>query len=441
MYEIAWLGYVYIPMSIMALFLPIKYMIGLTVISSVFQAASVFTISGNSISPFLFMCVALCLKGVIVIFVSGRLVLPKWFIVYLLFLGVMVVAYFISPVRFGNLQILVDSYSRIYTYLADLAVNSSLRSIVTLIVYILAAVVIYNNRMGISGQFVMATARISVTIVLIVGFAALLIPRNEDTMFFWRNLIYSDNESTSIEALGMLGIYRFNGTFKEASYCGGFLSPVLTALLLGEKKKDQILMSIVLIAAILNASSTGLVVLLGGVFVYFLKGRNVSLKSMLVACGIFGVLAILVTGNFHVIDTLLFQKLQTSSGIQRTLMNQNCWDVLLGTKLLGVGFNHIRGSSFLFSMLGQSGVVGTALLIVFVYKVFVGHTGKINWEKCGKARRFAIVYMAFSLFGQVLAQPDIFLSNFWFGIFLLILTDEAASFKETQFEYAYLAAN
>ena len=51
MNAISILGIIFIPISIILLFLPIKYTIALVIISTVFQAASVITVGGNSISP------------------------------------------------------------------------------------------------------------------------------------------------------------------------------------------------------------------------------------------------------------------------------------------------------------------------------------------------------------------------------------------------------
>jgi hypothetical protein len=72
------------------------------------------------------------------------------------------------------------------------------------------------------------------------------------------------------------------------------------------------------------------------------------------------------------LDNMVFAKLDSPSGIERTAWSMQAWSNFLDTYGLGVGLGSARASSFAMVLLSNIGIIGTALFAAFVLEVWRG---------------------------------------------------------------------
>lgn len=433
MNAISILGIIFIPISIILLFLPIKYTIALVIISTVFQAASVITVGGNSISPLLYSCAALVFKQCLDWLVAGKITKYKikWFKYYVAFLIAIVLITLFSPTLFGDVPVIVSTRPITYSPLYVVARNNSLSNIITLIAYGLALYIISIHKKEIENREVFRWFRFLLTIVLIVGFAQFVCKKMGVLYEFWKSLIYSKTDTVSIEAFYFNVEPRFIATFMEASYCGGFIAPALIAIFVafGMRTKTFPVIIALIAAVLLNQSSTGLVIVGLSFLVYYLVSRNVNTKILFPIVGAVGVGALVIFGYGNTLSERILTKGSTSSGIQRSAMNASCISTLWNTHLLGAGLNNIRGSSFIFSILGQVGVVGLGLFIAFLISLMREQKPNRIFNPSEDDdicyRKFSIIFLLCVLLGMCLSEPDLFLSTFWLAMMMVALTNKS----------------
>lgn len=429
------LGYIFIPLGIILLMYPTKYLIMTTIFSSIFQAASVFTVNGNSINPLLFFCMMLILKDIAnnILGESKKVVTPIWAEIFLLLICYNIIITKLAPLFFGDFEVVTDSYWYVYggtnvtTKLSIIGERTTLSNMITLVVYIVAITIIYKYRNTISHNEFRKLISIILFAVLSIGAISMLSLNFGIGNDFFKNTIYSDTESEALEAIFRyernLG-FRFVSTFKEGSYCGGFLASFLLATIVAEYKNSKWMLLSILIAILLNQSSTGLVITGIGVVLIILFSKKRSLKvyvPVIALCIITAVIAIFYEDIF---TSLIFNKFSSSSGLQRNAKNKNCWDAMCYSLGLGIGLGNIRGSSLIFNLLGSVGLPGTLLFCEFIYKVLKGHQRSIRDYNKNKNRLFAEVFAAFCFLAQILSQPDLFLNTFWMAIMFLVITDK-----------------
>ncbi len=433
MNAISILGIIFIPISIIFLFWPIKYTIALVVISTIFQAASVFTIGGNSTSPLLYSCAVLVFKQCVDWLVAGKIVKYKviWFKYYVMFLIAVVLITRFSPTLFGNVPVIVSTRPITYSPLYIVAMNNSLSNVITLIAYGLALYIISIHKDEIENKEVFRWFCFLLKIVLIVGFAQFVCKKMDVLYEFWNSLVYSKTDTVSIEAFYFNVKPRFIATFMEGSYCGGFIAPALIGIFVafGVGKKTLPIIIALIVAVLLNQSSTGLLIVGLSFLVYYLVSRNVNTKIMLPIVGVVGISALVIFGYGDILSERILTKSSTSSGIQRSAMNASCISTLWNTHLLGAGLNNIRGSSFIFSILGQVGVIGLGLFVVFLISLIKKQKSNRIWSTIEDEnicyRKFAIIFLVCVLLGMCLSEPDLFLSTFWLAVMMVVLTNKS----------------
>jgi hypothetical protein len=71
----------------------------------------------------------------------------------------------------------------------------------------------------------------------------------------------------------------------------------------------------------------------------------------------------------EILDSMVFNKLNSSSGIERSLWNSRMWQGFLDTYLMGIGLGGGRGSGYVGILVGNVGLIGTICFIVFLQKV------------------------------------------------------------------------
>lgn len=75
---------------------------------------------------------------------------------------------------------------------------------------------------------------------------------------------------------------------------------------------------------------------------------------------------------FEFFDVTLVNKLDSSSGRERSLWNRQGWINFIDTYGLGIGFGSARTSSFPMALLSNTGVIGVGLFTLFCWRLFAG---------------------------------------------------------------------
>jgi hypothetical protein len=92
------------------------------------------------------------------------------------------------------------------------------------------------------------------------------------------------------------------------------------------------------------------------------------------------------------LDNMVFAKLDSPSGIERTAWSMQAWSNFLDTYGIGVGLGSARASSFVMVLLSNIGIVGTALFGAFVLEVWrSGDHATVADQAVARAARHAVL--------------------------------------------------
>jgi hypothetical protein len=189
----------------------------------------------------------------------------------------------------------------------------------------------------------------------------------------------------------LAGSKRLVGSFAEASSFGsmtlGYFSFTGRLWLLGIRPRLTFsLAGLSFCAILLSKSSTayaGLAVVLGlgylGTMISAMRGRLSSqamwfLVGFPIVLPILGV-AIALNDNYlayiqDLLDQLIFNKMSTASGMERSALNSQGLQNFFDTFGLGVGNGSMRTSSFPIAVLGSLGIVGAIIVSLFLGTIF-----------------------------------------------------------------------
>lgn len=119
----------------------------------------------------------------------------------------------------------------------------------------------------------------------------------------------------------------------------------------------------------------------------------------------------------NVVDVLVLKKLDGGSARVRNRSNEHALQIVKDTRGLGVGLGSNRASSFLASLISNTGVIGAFL--------FVAMLTSLLWRYAraalSDAQRFVATALATATFAMGLAIPDLNLPLYWIFIFLAFL--------------------
>jgi hypothetical protein len=198
------------------------------------------------------------------------------------------------------------------------------------------------------------------------------------------------------------GLKRIVGSFTEAS---SFASATLFYFaytgklwLLGVKPKLTFTLAFLsMCAVILSTSTTGYVGLAAFVgFIYLqallqaLRGPvTIQTRSFLVTAPfVLGLVILIVALNadyssyiLNFLDGTIFNKLSTSSGVERSTWNEQALQNFLDTFGFGVGNGSVRASSFPIAVLASLGIVGAVIFGLFFVTVFLPENGNSQSDR------------------------------------------------------------
>jgi hypothetical protein len=230
----------------------------------------------------------------------------------------------------------------------------------------------------------------------------------------------------------MGGLIRLQGTFPEASAFSSFTLPLFAfAFTLYRHKAIPLYsgtLAIFIFCLLLLSTSTTTYFSLGlyliTIFFSFIgqafsKGSQVKIGKvggivwlfLVLICLSFLINPDLITRIFDFFDLTLFNKLESSSGKERSAWNWQGVSNFIETYGIGVGFASNRSSNFFVALISNVGILGTSLFVAFIWKTSLSPTG----APCSPesqiiiAAKNALLISSFSLFASSsFADPGMF---------------------------------
>jgi len=417
--------------------------IGVMIVSSIFQATAVANVGGASGYPIPLFCVAeaIVVVGSIIYFHSRRglytvhsdnkRIVFTFFVLACTSIAVGSLVFSGTPVyspRFG-----IDS---------QVAQQTLLRFSVSMIgqlLYLALNLIVYFCICGVRtiNPLRIHTA-IRVTACLLFVFAGWQIIHNTFDIYYPTSVVYSNVHGAlgSSQRFGNSGIDRLSATFFEPSYFGLFCAALAAYFLMVARRvrsRDFGLHIVCTIGCVACTASTGLVALAVAYAVFgIVRVRRFSKKSLrhltVMASVIAGCCLVAALAAYpyvrSVVVAQLVDKSDSLSYAHRTASNWFALELVGRTFGLGVGLGGNRPSSLALYLLSNVGVVGTAVFAYFLWQLIRGRVGKRDSQHFGD-REFQLaarVALLTTVAGMCVSVPDLSLPQLWMWIFVVAAT-------------------
>ena len=388
----------------------IKYMFSVTLLFMTFQCANVISLGSFGVGPQLMTSAVFVAKSLI--HNKAKLYFHRYYYPVIVALFLLIMSVIISLTQ-------------------NDALADNILQFLQFLIYTLCFVAMLLSGKSIEKEVLYQILRKLTIFLLIVGILQLLTTMGLLPIRpILKQLIYNDNSSTVF--FNRSNYRRIMSTFMEPSYFAGLLVGAFYYFLsLKDKWKENcILMAFILFEMILTMSSTayGAFVIVGVIFILFQDKVGIKFKIAIVCLAIVG-FAIMYFGFYDVLDTVIFSKADTGSFRARTRYNDEAISAYLDSVWFGVGYKNVRGSSIIYSLLGETGRIGLIAYILFNL-VLISPILKIVPNKKYSKEHIGTVFAVLSVIVcQIIACPDLDLCTYWFWLYVL-----AVSQKESQMQ-------
>jgi hypothetical protein len=226
-----------------------------------------------------------------------------------------------------------------------------------------------------------------------------------ELLAFIRNASYSLHNDSEVS-----GFKRIVGSFVEASSFGaatlGYFAFSLKLWLLGIRPRLTLPLSLLSLGSLIFSTSTtayvGLAVFLLisylEIFVWAIR-RTLTPQMVFFVIGapiacliVVGIVALNDTYSAQIqslLDSMVFNKLSTDSGVERSSWNRQALQNFVDTYGFGAGNGSLRASSFPIAVLASFGIVGTSLFGLFFIGLFFGRTKSSKCDPLDEANQMA----------------------------------------------------
>ncbi len=424
---------------IILFFLPIRYTVAALLISTIFQSTAVINLADKGITPTLTIEVYLLVRYLLISKSKKNIVREKYnekmILRFILFFIISIIISIISSFLFENLYI--DNVYYLFgvnrTFDISFKLDTSLIiKIIVLFFNISSIYIIYKLKGLYSNEFMKKVVIVSIVIVLFFGFWEYLCKITNNlslfpTDFIYNNVGYAQGYNQAyIEGVNNFNKVRLNSTFLEPSYCGAFLSSVFLAVLsINKNKKYNKLIFFIILALVFNLSGTGLTSLAISMIFYWIINKKDKIKLSTLLKIIILVLLLFATlfftGYLERILDMLFNKMDSWSGTERSLYNAKAIEILTKTYFLGGGLNCFRASSFICNMLATVGIIGTVIFFDNIIRYLIVIRTKIKDNDYFKLGFYILLTILTAL---IISIPDITFLQLWFALFYLVSIKE-----------------
>ncbi len=235
-------------------------------------------------------------------------------------------------------------------------------------------------------------------------------------------LFYNDTGGASYIFFYRSRYSRIASLFQEPSYFSVFLVGAFYYFLsyTSRWKDNIILMCFMMLELLLTTSSTGYgaFLVMGILFILVNDKVKFSWKIAILAAAVLGFLFIYV-GFYDLLDTVIFSKLESGSGRTRNRMNNTALAAYESSKLWGIGYKKVRGSSIIYSLLGELGICGIVAYVFFNMVIFWRVIDRKGKEMRSSEQNIGCMFaLASAIVCQVLACPDLDLCSYWFWAYV-----------------------
>ena len=121
---------------------------------------------------------------------------------------------------------------------------------------------------------------------------------------------------------------------------------------------------------------------------------------------------------YDLLDSVVFSKSESGSYFTRLNMNNSAIQMFKSSPVLGKGYKSIRGSSIIYSILGELGICGFLIYILFNLSIFLPIVSK-NFYKLSELNvglRFSVMSACVC---RIIACPDLDLCAYWFWLYCI----------------------
>lgn len=376
---------------------PIANTVFLTILFMTFQSTNVLYVNGTGVGPGVLASIVLIIK--ILFKQNFKIRKIKQ-----------------SPSVFITVFLLLFSVFLSLTLNGVLGVNLML--FMQISVYVLCFVAIQFIKKDISEEFTYQIIRKIIIFHVIFGIIQFLTSTNILPFRGILDALFYNDPSTDV-VFHRAFYPRVMSTFMEPSYAAGFFvgSFYFLALYKQRIKQNKWLLLIIFVEILLTQSSTayGAFIVVGLILVIF--SDQFTLKQKLIICGgsIIG-LTILYFGFYSLLDAVIFSKSLTGSYRTRERFNNVAIKAFLGSPIFGVGYKNCRGSSIIYSLLGQMGIIGIA--VYFGFNSFICFSKNKMQKHSGILLKASKAGVISALACQIIACPDLDLCTYWIWLYI-----------------------
>lgn len=302
--------------------------------------------------------------------------------------------------------------------------------VLQLLVYILTFKCFYLIK-DLRGDFLYKSIRWITVFLMVVGVLQFLATTNILSIDGALEFLFYNDVGTSVQ-FGLYDYYdRIMSTFMEPSYyavlaVGGFYY----LLYFKEKWTENmwILVSLfVIILMTFSSTAYGAFAVVGLIFLALFKEVSIGAKVRIIVLAVI-IVSILYIFCYDMLDSVIFSKLLTSSGVTRKIWNDFAIATFKESPIIGVGYKNIRGSGIYPSILAQIGVFGTLIFTLIMMKKLSPLLEYSSLKKDGRSKNLPknVVPVAFALMSAfvclTIAIPDLDSCGFWFWMYCTSLS-------------------
>jgi len=410
--EITSLGFIWLPLLIAVLFLPLRYAAGMVIIGSIFHAASVINIADKGVGPFFLAELFFLLRGVVNI---KKIMFPLWVLVLLVLVLYVTYSVFFFPDFFAGTTVFLPEKG------LDASISQggeplkrTLSQWIQLLYFLCNAMTLfmfYLHRKQIGGGYVYHVFCMAMLVVAVTGlweFAAGL-----GWFYFPYEFFYSNPGYAQLAQATAFGVDRLNSTFSEPSFAAGVLAAAFWMFVVAG---NPWLAVPVFLAFLLTLSGTGFLAFMFGWLITFRQNKTFFLILFVV---LLVLVLVYLSGFFIYFENLILDKLSGDSAVIRLAADAFTGNVLVETLGFGGGLGSHRPSSLISYLLGNIGVIGFLLfsgfLLLFLYGGKRLPVNSRQWDRSGFVRYYIVVLLV-ALAGGI---PDVNFPSFWAALFVM----------------------
>jgi hypothetical protein len=392
-------GIVFIPLELLIILLPWRWILALAPLMTIFIAAAVLVIGGLSVQPGFLMAGLIVVRAALEVCL-GRITLPSEMLPALSALAAFVLLSVISSwiaVLFFQGHVLVLGGTDGFKLSAASPYEFRRENVAQALYLFVNVALTLSLSLRACRQSPEELARtIDRAIFLMTAVAAVLCLwqwLNFNVGLWWpKDFIASDPTHPDAGGQEMLDGLRVNGPFSEPSACATYFAGFLFYAwhrFLALRSSKWLLTTVCCVAILLLSKSTTAIAMLGcfaalvlaRIAIRLCSGRLPPLRiswrgliigGLLAAAVTEGLVYVLLNQDFlsEMLTTLVVEKSQGSSYVERSGANTMAFTILVDTYGLGIGIGSHVASTILLTVLSNSGLLGTIALAAFIVLLF-----------------------------------------------------------------------